>query len=625
MGGAEAPYFLGIDLGTTYTAAAVCRDGRAEVATLGLRAQMVPSVLLLREDGQFLYGEAAEHRATSEPHRVTREFKRRIGDPTPIIVDKTPFAADALMAKLLRWVVDTVSDAEGAPPAGIAISHPANWGEYKRDLFRQAIRVHGLEAAVMLTEPEAAAIHYASQKRVDTGSVVAVYDLGGGTFDAAVLKRTEHGWEILGRPEGIERLGGVDFDQAVFGHVVTATGIAADLDDDDPALRTAVHRLRRDCVASKEALSSDTATSISVLLPKLQSHVRLTRTEFEDMIRPTLRDTLIALSHTLRSADLTAEDVQAVLLVGGSSRIPVVAQLVTAELGRPVATDAHPKHSVALGAAIIAAEDGSRHEAPHESPGPPVGSQPALGLPLAPGMAPTAGVPPVPAAATASYPPQPPPVGIPASASGGQRPNRTALLVAIAGLLAVAAVAAFALRPSVDDDPETAADNPTTETTAGPSTTVAPTTSTTSPQETTTTTPAGGESPSEPALSEVPIPTSDMDPNESSYVLVDYGTGDPAAAGDRVTFQFVGRLADGSVFVNSWETSGAVTFTLGSDELLSGFDQALRGLVPGDRAEISVGSEAAYGAEGNRDGTVPPNSNLAYLVDVISVNGVGED
>jgi actin-like ATPase involved in cell morphogenesis len=352
----EISYYLGIDVGTTYTAAAVWRDGRAETVDLGTRASVVPSVVLLREDGEFLVGEAAERRAASEPQRVAREFKRRIGDPTPIMLAGTPFSADALTARLLRWTVERVAASEGGPAAGVAVSHPANWGDYKKDLLRQAIRQADLDDAVMLSEPEAAAIHYASQERVQAGSVVAAYDLGGGTFDATVLRKTVTEWDILGEPEGIERLGGIDFDEAMFQHVVSSLGDAYEqLDPDDPAAMAAVARLRRECVAAKEALASDTDASIPVVLPSVQTEVRVTRGEFEDLIRPSLTQSVGALGRALRSAGIEADEVSAVLLVGGSSRIPLVAQLVSAELGRPIAVDAHPKHGVALGAAMTAA------------------------------------------------------------------------------------------------------------------------------------------------------------------------------------------------------------------------------------------------------------------------------
>ncbi|HEX6165147.1 MAG TPA: Hsp70 family protein [Acidimicrobiales bacterium] len=349
-------YYLGIDIGTTYTAAAVWRDGRCDIASLGNRAPTIPSVVLLRDDQAVLTGEAAVRRAATEPGRVAREFKRRIGDPTPIIIGGTPYSADALVAKLLRSVVDQVSEVEGGPPTGIAVSHPANWGSYKLDLLRQAISLADLDDVATVTEPEAAAIHYASLERVEPGSIIAVYDLGGGTFDAAVLRKTAGGWEILGSPEGIERLGGVDFDAAVFHQVSRAIGgVIDDLDPDDPTAQAAVARLRQECVDAKEALSSDSDVSIPVLLPNMQTEVRLTRSEYEQMVRPALSDTITAMNRALRSAEVKPDDVTAVLLVGGSSRTPLVAELVSSVLGRPVAVDAHPKYGVALGAAITAA------------------------------------------------------------------------------------------------------------------------------------------------------------------------------------------------------------------------------------------------------------------------------
>lgn len=349
-------YALGIDLGTTYTAAATWRDDRVEIASLGSRAAVIPSVVLLRDDETFLTGETASRRALTEPGRVAREFKRRLGDPTPLLLGGVPYAAEGLMARLLRWVVDEVAAREGGEPESICVSHPANWGPYKLDLLQQAVRRANLDQPVSYTsEPAAAATFYAQGRPVPTGSVVAVYDLGGGTFDAAVLRKTETGFELLGQPEGIERLGGIDFDAAVFSHVSQAIGDKLEeLDDGDPAALAAVARLREECVEAKEALSTDTDVTIPVLLPNLNTEVRLTRSEFEAMVRPVLHESIEALRRALRSAQVDPEELHAVLLVGGSSRIPLVSQLVGAELGRPVAVDAHPKHAIALGAAWVA-------------------------------------------------------------------------------------------------------------------------------------------------------------------------------------------------------------------------------------------------------------------------------
>ena len=348
-------YSLGIDLGTTYSAAATARGDRLEIFQLGQQSATIPSIVVLRSDGEVLTGEAAEHRALAEPTRTGREFKRRLGDPTPIILGGTPYGAEALLAHLLRGIVVRISEQLGGPPAAIALCHPASYGEYKIDLLRQAVRQADIGNVSLLTEPEAAAVDYARQERVPAGTVIAVYDFGGGTFDATILRKTETGFEQLGRPEGMERLGGIDFDEALFTRAMTmvkASGI--ELDGDDPATRAALARLREECRRAKEALSSDTDATIQIFLPGIQQEMRLTRPEFEEMVRPRIRETIQALERAARSAGFGFADLDRVLLVGGSSRIPLVAEMVHEATGRPVAVDAHPKHTMALGAAYMA-------------------------------------------------------------------------------------------------------------------------------------------------------------------------------------------------------------------------------------------------------------------------------
>jgi molecular chaperone DnaK (HSP70) len=348
-------YSLGIDLGTTYSAAAIARGDRLEIFQLGERAATIPSIVLLRADGEVLTGEAAERRALAEPTRTGREFKRRLGDPTPIILGGTPYGAEALLAHLLRAIVGRVTQQQGEPPTAIALCHPAAWSAYKIDLLQQAVRQADIGPVTLLTEPEAAALDYARQERVPSGSIIAVYDFGGGTFDATILRKTDTGFEALGQPEGLERLGGIDFDEALFrramGHV-QSQGVT--IDANEPATMAALARLRDECRRAKEALSSDTDATIPVFLPGFQSEMRLTRAEFEDMIRPRIHETISALGRATRSAGLEASDIDRVLLVGGSSRIPLVAEMVREATGRPVAVDAHPKHTMALGAAYVA-------------------------------------------------------------------------------------------------------------------------------------------------------------------------------------------------------------------------------------------------------------------------------
>ena len=380
--GSVGVWVLGVDLGTTFTAAAAWRDGRAQILSLGTHTAAIPSVVLFRDDGSTMFGDAAELRSVTEPEHVAREFKRRVGDTTPLLVGGAPRSPESVMAVLLRAVVDASIQLEGSPPDRIAITHPASWGEYKLDVLRQAIRLAELGVdTVLVPEPVAAAVHYSTLQRVELHDFVAVYDLGGGTFDAAVVRRTEAGFDLYGQPEGIERLGGIDVDAAVFSHVQTALGLQLDtLDRDDPAVMSAFARLRADCVAAKEALSADTDAVIPVMLPGLATEVRITRSELETMIRPAIRDTIAALRRAITSGKLVPEHLARVLLVGGSSRIPLVAEMVNAELGRPIALDTHPKHAVALGAALVAAPE----PAPAAPPWPVYEAPPPAPPPLPP-------------------------------------------------------------------------------------------------------------------------------------------------------------------------------------------------------------------------------------------------
>ncbi|MFR9802752.1 Hsp70 family protein [Pseudonocardia sp. RS010] len=379
-------YTLGVDLGTTFVAAAIGQGARVEMFTLGERSIVSPAVVYVRKDGAVVTGDPASLRAVRCPDRVGREFKRRLGDPTPVTLGGQPYGVTTLLAALLQDVVQRVVAHQGAEPDGVVLTHPANWGPFRRGLFEEVAELAGLPGARMITEPEAAAAHYASSRRLADGEIVAVYDLGGGTFDATLLRRRANRIDILGMPEGIERLGGIDFDEAILAHVkYSAAAAFAELDMRDPQTTVALARLRQDCVAAKEALSVDVQTTIPVFLPNQHFEVDLTRADFEGMIRAPIESTISALTRTLASADVAPEQVSAVLLVGGSSRIPLVARMIGQELGRPTVVDAHPKHSVALGAARLA-EDGVGHSrAGHTAAvlGPPSESAPSILAPPA--------------------------------------------------------------------------------------------------------------------------------------------------------------------------------------------------------------------------------------------------
>ncbi|MEU4236343.1 Hsp70 family protein [Actinoplanes sp. NPDC026619] len=392
-------YGLGVDLGTTYTAAAINVGGEIETVRLGGRGPEMPSVVFLRADGEVLVGDAAQRRGEGEATRLAREFKRRLGDPVPIMLGGTPMSAHAITARLLRHVVATVAGGQGGPPARIVLTHPANWGPYKRELLMQAAQLADLPQTTLRTEPEAAAVRYAGTARVAVGETIAVYDLGGGTFDAAVLRKTADGFEIRGEPQGVEQLGGIDFDEAILEYVREQLGPAlAGMDLADPAVTEALTRLRCDCVEAKESLSFDTEAEIGVALPRLHTRVRLHRSEFEAMIAPALADTVAAVERALRSAGADPSDLSCIVLAGGSSRIPLVGSLVSEAFGCPVAADEQPELGIALGAARLSGPAGSlREPATPAAPTPPriAGSHrppaPAGHIPIPPGRTATQG------------------------------------------------------------------------------------------------------------------------------------------------------------------------------------------------------------------------------------------
>ncbi|MBK9547129.1 MAG: Hsp70 family protein [Dehalococcoidia bacterium] len=428
-------YTLGIDLGTTYTAAAVTRDGRTEIFQLGDRTASIPSTVLLREDGEMLVGDAAARRSATEPGRGAREFKRRLGDPVPLLLGGTPYSAEALSAHVLKTVLADVAAREGGAPDAVAVTHPASYSSYRMDLLSGVCRQAGIARPVFCSEPTAAAVYYASHERIAPGERVAVYDLGGGTFDAAILEKTGDDFSLVGQPDGIDRLGGIDFDQSVFGHVADSLELNLKAIGETDTGRAALARLREECREAKESLSSDTETTIQVLLPGVQTQVRLTRAEFEAMIRPRIEETVAALRRAAASAGLELEQVDRVLLVGGSSRIPLVGQMVSAAAGSPVMVDTHPKHAIALGAAMMAARSLV-----------PASSEP---VPVLTGAAAPA--------AKASVPP--PPAGQPPSADGmreggdpaGRGKTARLMVIGLGGLAGVLVIAGAAFALTRDD------------------------------------------------------------------------------------------------------------------------------------------------------------------------------
>jgi hypothetical protein len=292
---------------------------------------------------------------------------------------------------------------------------------------------------------------------VTPGEIVAVYDFGGGTFDIALLRHGPGGFELIGTPVGVDRLGGIDFDLAVLQHVNDSVGGALDgLDPRDEQTMPILAKLRRDSREAKESLSADNEAVISVIAPGANQRVRLTRAFFESMIRPRLDETFSALRRAVTAAGITENDIGRIVLVGGSSRIPLIRDEVRLRTARPIAEDVDPEYAVALGAARLAA--------------------PSL-------AAPTRRPPPSPPPS-----PQPPVPFVPAAAPSTTGGSRRGWLVAAAALALVALGVAALILVTRDDDGDggsadtTAAASATVgetaavdETTAGPEPSVTPT------------------------------------------------------------------------------------------------------------------------------------------------------
>jgi actin-like ATPase involved in cell morphogenesis len=339
-------YQVGIDMGATWTAAAVCRaGGGAEPAALGEHARAVPTVAHAGPDGAFSTGETAERRAAADPRSAVRGIPARVGDPTPVLLGREPVLGEALAARIVAAAVRHVARREGGPPEHVAVVHPAGWGAHKTGALRAALAGHGVGPASLVPGPLAAVAGAGAV--VPHDAVVVVVDLGGTTCDTAVVR----GGALLAAGDVVP-VGGAVLDEAVFAHVREALGAGWEgLDGEDPAVLTAVARLRRDCTTAREVLSDDTVAQVPVMLPGLHTTVRIGRAEFEDAIRPALVDVVDA---AVRTAAAAGAAPGALLLVGGAARTPLVVEALSSALGLPALPLPDPGGVVVAGAALLA-------------------------------------------------------------------------------------------------------------------------------------------------------------------------------------------------------------------------------------------------------------------------------
>ncbi len=361
---------LGIDFGTSNTVAVLAGDGRPPRVLAVDGMGWLPSCVYIDDDGTLTVGRDAERKARLAPERFEANPKRRVDDGEILLGVRVVPVVEAIAAVLRRVIEEARRQLNGRSPDYINLTHPAEWGAARQNILLAAARSAGLGPAVSLVpQPVAAAAHFSSLpgRSMPPGASLAVYDLGGGTFDCAVVGSTPTGFTVLAE-SGLADVGGVDFDQAVVDHLGRTMSAA------EPAKwqalsrprnssdRRAARTLREDVRAAKETLSRYAQTDLP--LPDPFDDTLLTRKEFEGLIRPVIARTVEVLASTIGRAGLSADRLGGIYLVGGSSRIPLVAGMIADKLGVVPVTLDQPETAVAMGAALIPARSrqGTRTE-----------------------------------------------------------------------------------------------------------------------------------------------------------------------------------------------------------------------------------------------------------------------
>ena len=405
-------WILAIDVGTTSTAAARRVGDRVEMVQLQNGPRM-PSMVYWREGtgqtGRLVLGNEAEELSTMAPWCLERTPKSRLGEEFIQLGDKQLRPVEIIAAILREVYNEAISLSGGEAPGEIRLTHPARWQKSRLDKLEQAAKLAGLPDPVFVPEPVAAAVHFASE-RLQDGEHVAVYDLGGGTLDTAVLKRTGKTFEVVGRTGGDEELGGEDFDDLLYRHLGDQLGgetwdkLRTADERQDRTWAQANRELLRQARRAKEGLSRNPEYEF-YLGPPVDQELSATVSDFEGLISPTLRGTVAELERTILAAGLKTDDMKAIYLAGGSSRIPLVGRLIQERLGISPEHLDDPKAVIAMGAARLDTEAAK-----------------ASGITKAPLTASDAPIPPLPGAAAAGAAAAGAAAGAAAASSGGDTP-----------------------------------------------------------------------------------------------------------------------------------------------------------------------------------------------------------
>ena len=342
---------IGIDLGTTNSCVCVYEGGEAKVIANAEGERTTPSVVAFKGD-DIIVGAAAKRQAITNPNTVS-SIKRLMGTNEKVEVNGKKYSPEEISAMILSDLKKTAESYLGTTVNKAVITVPAYFNDAQRQATKNAGKIAGLDVERIINEPTAAALAYGLDK--DNNETVLVFDLGGGTFDVSILELGDGVFEVKST-SGNNHLGGDDFDKRIMDYLVEQfkkeNGI--DLSND----KMAMQRLKDAAEKAKKDLSGVTSTQISLPFISqgengpLHLDVTLTRAKFEELVDDLLESTLVPVRNALKDAGLKASDIDKVLLVGGSTRIPKVQEIVKNELGKEPSKGVNPDEVVAMGAAI---------------------------------------------------------------------------------------------------------------------------------------------------------------------------------------------------------------------------------------------------------------------------------
>jgi molecular chaperone DnaK len=344
---------LGIDLGTTFSCMAIMEAGTPMVIPNAEGQRITPSVVAFTRDGERLVGSLAKRQAVSNPTRTIQSIKRKMGSPEKIRIDDKSYSPQEISAMILQKMKIDAEAYLGEKISKAVITVPAYFNDAQRQATKDAGRIAGLEVLRIINEPTASALAYGIDKEID--ATVLVYDLGGGTFDVSILTLGDGVFEVKAT-SGNNHLGGDDLDQRVVDYLVAEFQKKEGIDlRSDP---TAMQRLRDAAENAKIELSQKMKTNIN--LPYITTgptgprflDFDLTRAKLEQLIGDLVESTVGPVKQALADAKLTPAQINHVLLVGGSTRVPLVQETVKKILGKEPDKGINPDECVGLGAAI---------------------------------------------------------------------------------------------------------------------------------------------------------------------------------------------------------------------------------------------------------------------------------